>query len=83
MGGARAYATTTRASVSNECLVETALGFVEPFSQKHLDGVGGAVDDPLGIVLGREVGEDVVGEVAWVAASGPADAAGDPGTVEG
>src|SRR3954466_14701966 len=54
--------------------VEAALRRLEPVRGERLDRVGGAGDDRAGVVVGLEVGEHVVGEVARVAAAGTPDA---------
>src|SRR6266540_2484191 len=41
---------------------------LEPVGVELLDGIGSACDQGLGVILQREVGEDVVGERAWIAA---------------
>src|SRR5581483_8405294 len=55
-------------------LVEPALGGLEPLRVERLDGVRGARDDRLGVLVRLEVREHPVGEVAPVAAPGPPDA---------
>ena len=58
--------------------VEAALRRLEPLRVERLDRVGGARDDPLGVLVRLEVGEHPVGERAAVAAAGPADADAEP-----
>ena len=58
-------------------LVEAALGLVEAVARQRLDRVGGAADERLGVVLGRERREHVVGDRPAVAAPGTADADAD------
>ena len=60
--------------VSGGDSVEAALGLVEPFRDEQLDGIGGPPDDRVDVVLGRERGEDVVGDRTRVAATRSPDA---------
>ena len=49
-----------------------------PYRDERLDRVGGARDDRVGVVLGRERREDEVGDVAWIAPPRPTDADAQP-----
>src|SRR5580765_301592 len=64
-------------------LVEAALRGLEPCGVERLDGLGGARDEPLGVVVRLEIGENVVGERAAVSPLGPADADPQPEEVLG
>ena len=55
-----------------------ALRRSEPLGVEGLDRVGGAPGERVGVLLGREVREDVVGEAAPVAAARAADADPQP-----
>src|SRR5438445_94321 len=74
----RRYLTKTRRSVSIQCLVEPRLGLIEALGVEGLDRVCGARDDPLGVVCGLEVRQDVIGRRAPVSAAGAPNADAQP-----